>query len=173
MLFVVFSTVVAVASFWLEPKITGSGDWGYPLGFLINLLSAATIVIPSAGFAAVLVLAKDLDPLCLGVSAGAGGVIGELTAYWMGANCRVAFVDTRFERFVARQMARSGGGIIFVSGLIPFIPVDVAGLIAGEAGYPVKRFLFYLALGKIPMTVAVLYIAAQAFEWAGPWLDRL
>ena len=70
-------------------------------------------------------------------------------------------------------MARFGGGIIFGSAFLPFVPVDVAGLVAGATSYPIRRFLFYLSLGKIPMTIGAAYAAAQAFDWAAPWLDRL
>lgn len=172
-LFLVFSTVVAAGTFWLQPRISATDGWGYLFAFLINGTSAATVVIPTVGFAAVLVLAKELNPLFLGVAAGAGGVIGESTAYWMGATCKIALQDTRCERFVSRHMARFGGAIIFGSALIPFVPVDVAGLAAGMTSYPIRRFLLYLSFGKIPMTIAVVYIAAQAFDWAEPWLDRI
>ncbi|MDA1035293.1 MAG: hypothetical protein O3B65_00255 [Chloroflexi bacterium] len=72
-LFLVFSVLVAGTTFWLEPRISEAGAWGYLLGFLINGLSSATVVIPTVGFAAVLVLAKDLNPVLLGIAAGAGG----------------------------------------------------------------------------------------------------
>ena len=70
-------------------------------------------------------------------------------------------------------MSRFGGGIIFGAGLLPFIPVDAAGLAAGASAYPVRRFLLYLSLGKIPMTVAALYLAKAAFDWTAPFIDWL
>lgn len=172
-LFLLVSALVAGFTFWLQPRVAAFGAWGYPLGFVINGLSAATVVVPSAGFAAVLVMARDLHPLLLGIAAGVGGVFGELTGYWLGTYCRVALADTRLERFLSRYMGRFGGGIIFGAGLLPFIPVDATGLAAGAVGYPVRRFLLYLSLGKISMTVAVLYLANAAFDWTVPFLDWL
>lgn len=108
-LFLLLSALVAGLTFWLQPRVAAVGIWGYPLGFAINGLSAATVVVPSAGFAAVLVMARDLHPLLLGIAAGAGGVLGELTGYWLGTYCRVALADTRLERFLGRYMSRFGG----------------------------------------------------------------
>ena len=102
--------------------------------------------------------------------AGAGSAIGELSGYWLGAYCRVALAGTRLDRFLNKHMSRYGGGIIFVSALIPFIPVDAAGLMAGATKYPITKFLIYLSLGKIPMTVAVLYLSVKAADWADPYL---
>ena len=67
-------------------------------------------------------------------------------------------------------MARYGGAVIFVTALVPILPADVAGLIAGATGYPIKKFLVYLSLGKVIMTVSILYLASKAFDWAGPVL---
>jgi uncharacterized membrane protein YdjX (TVP38/TMEM64 family) len=70
-------------------------------------------------------------------------------------------------------MDRYGGGITSVSALIPMIPMDAAGLVAGSTRYPVARFLVYLSLGKILMTATVIYFAIRAFDWAEQYLKWL
>ena len=169
-LFLLASLAVAGLMFWLRSVLGNVGPWAYPLGFVINGLSAATVVVPSVGFAIVVLMAQDVNPIWLGVVAGAGSAVGELSGYRLGVYCRVALAGTRLDRFLNKYMRRYGGGIIFASALIPFIPVDAAGLMAGSTRYPVSKFLLYLSLGKIPMTVAVLYLSVKAFDWAEPFI---
>ncbi len=68
-------------------------------------------------------------------------------------------------------MRNFGGLIVFGSALIPFVPIDAAGLIAGAVRYPVLKFLIYLGIGKVIMTAAIMFLAARAFEWAAPYLE--
>ena len=169
-LFLLASRSVAGLTYWIRSVLGDVGLWAYPLAFVINGLGSATVAVPSVGFAIVVVLAQEVDPILLGVVAGAGGALGELGGYWLGNYCRVALAGTKLDRFLNEHMRRFGGGILFVSALIPLIPVDAAGLVAGATRYPVKKFLFYLSLGKIPMTAAVLYFTVKAFDWADPYV---
>ena len=166
-LLVLLSLGIIGLTLWMRPQLSEIGPWGYPFGFGLSLMSSASIV-PSAGFGAVLVLAQDSNAVLLGLAAGAGLTIGELTGYWIGAQGKSVLKNTRFNRAVTRYMHRYGGGTIFVSALMPLIPVDAAGFLAGSTTYPVRRFLFYMALGKIPMTIAVLWASTAAVNWAGP-----
>ncbi|MEE9324191.1 MAG: VTT domain-containing protein [Dehalococcoidia bacterium] len=169
-LFLLLSVLLAVLIFLLRSVLSNVGPWGYPLGFVVNGLSSATFVIPTPGFAIVVLMAQDLNPIALGIVAGVGGTLGEVSGYWIGTQCRLVLKGRRLFGFMNKYMDRFGGGIIFVSGLLPIIPVDVAGLLAGSTKYPVRKFLVYLGLGKILMTVAILYVSVKAFDWAEPYI---
>ncbi len=172
-LFAVFTTLIVALTMVLLPYLVVIGPWGYGAAFVINLLTSATVVIPAPGFASVILMARELDPLILGILAGVGGTIGELTAYWAGHQGGRAVNRSGIYRLIRRLMRRHGALVLFVTGLMPFLPVDAAGLIAGATRYPIPRFLVYLGMGKIIMTTLILYIAAQAFEWAEPYLRWL
>lgn len=169
-LFIVFTVLTMVGTILLLPRLVVLGPLGYVAGFFINLLSSAVIILPSPGFAAVMVMATQLNPFLLGLVVGIGGTLGELVAYWLGAQGHQPLQGNRIYAFLARAMTRAGGGILFLFGLMPFLPVDAAGVLAGAAKYPIAKFLFYLGLGKTLMTIAILYLAARAFEWAEPYL---
>ncbi len=149
------------------------GPLGYTAGFFISLVTSATIVIPSPGFAAILMMARELNPIWLGIAAGVGGTFGELSGYYAGSRGSRTFEGNRFHNIMRGYMERSGGAVIFISGLVPVIPVDVAGLIAGSTRYPIRKFLFYLGIGKTVTTAGILYLAVRAFEWAEPFLGFL
>ena len=127
--------------------------------------------MPSPGFAAVLLMAKDLNWLLLGISAGIGGALGEMTAYYIGTQGTETLEGHKSYEWFQRGMKRLGGTIILVSALVPLIPVDAAGLIAGAVRYPVVKFLIYLAIGKVLMTATLMYLSAKAFEWTAPYLE--
>jgi uncharacterized membrane protein YdjX (TVP38/TMEM64 family) len=172
-LFAVFTALIVALTLVLLPYLVVIGPWGYAAAFVINLLTSATVVIPAPGFAAVILMARDLDPFILGVSAGIGGTIGELSAYWAGHQGGRVVSRSGIYRIIRRLMRRHGALVLFVTGLMPFLPVDAAGLIAGATRYPIPKFLVYLGIGKVIMTTVILYIAAQAFEWAEPYLRWL
>ena len=166
------STVLLIAiTGALLPFIDDIGVWGYLGAFVVTALSSATVVMPSPGFAAVLVMTKDLNWLLLGIAAGLGGALGEMTAYYVGTQGAETLKGHKSHEWFQRGMNRFGGLIIFVSALIPLIPVDAAGLIAGAVRYPVVRFLVYLAIGKVIMTATLMFLASKAFEWAAPYLE--
>ena len=67
-------------------------------------------------------------------------------------------------------MKRFGGGLLFVSALVPFIPVDAAGLVAGSIRYPIPKFLVYVGAGKIISNAIFLYLSVEAFDRFEPYL---
>ena len=69
-LFIVFTVLLVVATYLLLPVVVVIGPWGYVAGFVINLLTNATVVLPAPGFAAVIIMAKELNPFLLGLTAG-------------------------------------------------------------------------------------------------------
>ena len=172
-LFAVFTTSIIALTMVLLPYLVVIGPWGYGAAFVINLLTSATVVIPAPGFASVILMARELDPFILGVSAGIGGTLGELSGYWVGHQGGRVLHRSGIYRLIRRLMRRRGALVLLVTGLLPFLPVDAAGLIAGATRYPIPKFLVYLGIGKVVMTTVILYIAAQAFEWAEPYLRWL
>ncbi len=172
-IFLALTVALVVVTIAVLPYLVSFGPWGYLAGFTINLLSSATVIIPAPGFASVVLMAKELNPLILGIAAGIGGAFGELSAYWLGTQGQGVLEGHRVYEAVKRHMERHGPSTLFAIALIPFIPVDFGGIVAGTTRYPIWRFLLYLGLGKIVMTCAVLYVSAKAFEWAAPYLRWL
>jgi membrane protein YqaA with SNARE-associated domain len=169
-LFVLFTILLVGLTMLILPKLVVLGPWGYMAGFVINLLSSAAIVVPGPGFAAIMLMARELDPILLGIAAGIGGTFGELTGYWLGAQGREPLEGNRIYSIMLRTMRHAGGGLLFLFGLLPFLPIDAAGVVAGASNYPIPKFLLYVGMGKTLMSVIILYLAAKAFEWAEPYL---
>ena len=144
--------VVAImgAVLYFSKDIAGLSAYGYAGVFLISLLSAATILFPAPGWAIVIAMSGHLDPLLLGVVAGLGAAIGELTGYMAGEGTRNLLNNTIKETKKIEMMVRKYGmAAIFVLAFIPNPLFDIAGIIAGGLRIPWWRFLAACALGRV------------------------
>jgi membrane protein YqaA with SNARE-associated domain len=139
--------------------------YGYPGIFLLSLIASATIVLPAPGLAFVYGAGALLNPLGVGIAAGVGATLGELSGYLAGLSGQ-AIVENRdlYEKLV-RWMQRYGAVTIAVLGFLPLPFFDLAGVAAGTLKMPVSRFLIFCALGKIPKMFLVALAGAYSIEW--------
>ena len=64
--------VVSVSVFLISDRVAAFGRYGYPGVFVLSLLSSATIVLPAPSLAVVSVMGAVLNPVGIGLAAGAG-----------------------------------------------------------------------------------------------------
>jgi membrane protein YqaA with SNARE-associated domain len=121
---------------------------GYPAVFLISLIGNATIILPTPSMAVVLGVAGALNPIAVGIVAGLGSALGEMTGYLAGVGGRVAVEDRDLYNRIERWMRQYGLLAIFVLGLIPNPAFDVGGMIAGALKMPFWQFLLAAWAGK-------------------------
>src|SRR4030042_6955298 len=80
-LIVLFVLGLSVAIFVLRDSFAELAAIGYPGIFLVSLLGNATIVLPAPSLALVFAMGSALPPISVGLAAGAGEALGELTGY--------------------------------------------------------------------------------------------
>ena len=139
-------------------RITLLSEYGYVGVFVISLLSSATIFIPAPGWAAVIALSGILNPYLLGIIAGIGSGIGELTGYMIGNGARHLT-----KRKLANQknlIKRYGIWVIFAFAFIPNPLFDAAGLVAGALRIPVWIFLIATIVGRTIRFILLAYFVA-------------
>jgi membrane protein YqaA with SNARE-associated domain len=157
--------VITVVSFWLalNPQwVMGFGTWGYVGAFLISLVASATIILPAPGIAVVIAMGTALDPVLLGIVAGLGSAVGEMSGYIAGSSGR-ALIPSRqraqFER-LHRLTDRYGALLLFALSAIPFPLFDFAGIIAGMLKIRVSTFLATVAAGKSIKYIIMILLGA-------------
>ncbi len=160
------------AAFMARGWVDSLGNWGYVGAFLINAISSAVILLPAPGIAILLVMAQDFHPFWLGVAAGLGGALGSSTSYIVGRLSAHAVHSNRFHRWTHRSMHRFGGPIVFGFALIPFLPTDIGGLMAGATKYSVPRYYLYSIAGNIIKMIAVFYVAVVYVDWFRNWIEN-
>jgi membrane protein DedA with SNARE-associated domain len=140
-------------------------DYGLLGVFLASIILNASIILPLPAdalvFAAGAASASTVlfNPLAVGVFAGLGSTIGEMTSYLAGLGMHLAAINKKhikgFKQVQDLFDKYGFWGIAFVT-FTP-LPTDVAGLIAGSVHYnPTKFFLAVLA-GKLPRCIIVAY----------------
>ena len=155
---IVLSVVLVV---WLRPEVVNLGAWGYAGAFVLSGLSTATILLPTPGIAALLVMADGYDPYILGVVTGIGGTAGSLTAYWAGTRGQRIIKSGRLHRVLCSWMDRFGGFILFFFSVAVFLPADLGSIAAGATKYPLPKYLLFVGLGNVLKMVAIFYVATH------------
>ena len=142
-------------------KIKEFENYGYPGAFLISLVSSATIILPTPGLLLLIALGAAFNPVLVGLVGAVGGAVGEITGYVLGHSGRG--LTQRNKLFVKAEgwMKRGGFVTIFLFSLLPFLPVDIVGILAGALRFPIWKFLLACFFGK-----AILYVVmVQTGGW--------
>jgi uncharacterized membrane protein YdjX (TVP38/TMEM64 family) len=161
---------ISIAIFFLSDRIRQLQSLGYGGAFFIMLFGNATVILPAPGLTIVFSLGAAFNPLLIGVSAGAGAGLGELTGYLAGYSGRAVIEgNDLYERF-ERWMYRYGFLAIFVLAVIPNPFFDIAGIVAGALRFTWWRFLLVAWAGKTVQGIAVAYAGALSANWILKWL---
>ncbi len=164
---VVFAVAVSVAIFAVRNTIEQYAVYGYPGVFFISMLGNATLILPAPSFAIVFAVGGILNPYWVGVAAGCGGALGEMTGYLAGFGGSAVVEKRPVYRRMAALMSRWGAWIIFLLAVIPNFAFDVGGLMAGSLKMPWWKFLLAAALGKsIRFAVIALFGQNLLALWA-------
>ena len=166
----VFAAVVATA-YLVLPRLEATGIWAYGVGFLVQATTAASIIVPIPGMAALVIMSQEMDLVTLAVAGAAGGAIGELLGYWLGSQGRGPLAKTRMYNKVESAMHRWGGLVVFLFAAVPALPMDAAGIVAGATRYPIGRYLIAMFAGKLLLLMG-LFLAARQFVTALSFLNE-
>jgi membrane protein YqaA with SNARE-associated domain len=158
--------VVAVTTciFVYRDQVTDLESLGYAGAFLVALVSSATIFLPVPGIALIYALGESMNPFLLGLVAGVGSALGEITGYTAGFSGQAVLESNRYYPRLERWMRRRGAVVIFVLSLVPNPFFDIAGAIAGALRYPLWKFLVVCFLGKTPRYVLVAFAGAYTMD---------
>lgn len=151
LLVVIGITYYVFSIFSVQDRMDEFKQYGYAGVFIVALLANATVLIPAPGVAIVFTVAglQTLNPLLLGISAGTGGAIGELSGYLAGFSGQAVVEQTNVYDRIKPWVERYGGWAILVLTAIPNPFFDVAGIAAGIMKMPLRTFLISVWIGQI------------------------
>ena len=170
-LFVIAITVSIVCLYRKSPETFSKlENYGYFGAFVISLLFNATVVLPAGNVFVLAALGAVLRyPLLVGVAAGTGAAIGELSGYLAGYSGRKIFMRSKLYNRVEEWLRRWGSLTIFLLSAAPLF-FDVAGLAAGVTRFPIKKFIFYCWLGRTLFYIVIAFAGAYGWEALLRWL---
>jgi uncharacterized membrane protein YdjX (TVP38/TMEM64 family) len=146
--------VALVLSLVFREHLQELEQYGYVAVFVVGLISNATLILPVPGLAVSSVLGSVFNPWAVGIVAGIGQALGELTGYMAGYGGQTWVADHPRYRWLKRRMERYGVFAVFLLALLPNPLFDVAGMVAGVLRFPVWKFLLSCAAGKIIKNIA-------------------
>jgi membrane protein YqaA with SNARE-associated domain len=162
---IVFAILVIVVVIYFSKEISSFGAYGYLGAFFISILSSATIFFPAPGWAAIIALSSTLDPVILGIFAGVGSAIGELTGYIAGDGIRDIMNSKIKETKNIEKLVRKYD--VFAIMFLAFVPnpfFDVAGIISGGLKIPWWRYLIAAMIGRVCRYVLLALIGGFTLE---------
>jgi len=143
--------------YMIRDRVDDFAAFGYPGIFLIALLANATILLPAPGVAVIYAMGAIFNPFGVGLAAGTGGAIGELSGYLAGFSGQAVIERTDIYDRIKPWVNKYGGWAILVLSAIPNPFFDVAGIAAGMAKMPIHTFLIFTWIGQlIKMTLFAL-----------------
>jgi membrane protein YqaA with SNARE-associated domain len=148
---------------------------GYPGAFLVSFIGNVTVLIPFPYIAVIFFLGGArispsgpfyYDPVLLGIVAGVGATLGEMTGYLLGYFGSRLVDKEQTSTFLAfiNKYPRLTPIVLWFLALTPF-PDDVVVIPLGVAKYPWRKVLVPQLIGKV-MFLTILAVAGRiGFEW--------
>lgn len=149
-----------------EEKLEQYAEHGYLAVFLVTFISSLSVVLPVPGTIVVITAAGLWSPPLVALVASVGGTLGEISGYLVGYGGRAFIAPEHSQRFeiAQRWMQRRGGLAIFLFALVPFFIFDFIGIAAGVFRYPVKKFLLYAWMGRLPRSFIEVYLGSSIMD---------
>lgn len=151
--------------FSIRDQVKEFTQYGYPGIFLISLLANATILVPAPGAAIVYAMGAVFHPIGVGIAAGTGGALGELSGYLAGFSGQAVIERTHIYERTKPWIDKYGGWAILFLSAIPNPFFDAAGIAAGIAKMPLKTFLFFVWIGQLIKMTIFAYAGRLSLDW--------
>lgn len=161
----IVSLVITTLVLVFHRQIAALRAYGYLGVFLISLLGNATVILPVPSLAVVFAGGGVLNPILVGLVAGVGEPLGELTGYLAGYGGSVVVRERGLYERVNGYMQRRGFLTLFVLSAIPNPLFDIAGITAGMLKYPVGKFLIACWLGKTLKALVIAFLGSLSLPW--------
>ena len=149
----------------IRERVEEFEQYGYPGIFLIALLANATILLPAPGVAIVYAMGAVFHPLGVGLAAGTGGALGELSGYLAGFSGQAIIERTDIYDRIKPWVEKYGGWAILVLSAVPNPFFDAAGIAAGIAKMPLRTFLFFVWVGQLIKMTLFAYAGKYSLDW--------
>jgi len=169
---ILFAVGVTVLIVLFRDKLRELEKLAYGGAFLVMLIANATVILPVPGLIVVYSLGGTLNPLLVGLFAGPGAALGELTGYAAGFGGSAVIDNLKLYHNIMVWMERYGAIVIILLAAFPNPVFDMAGLVAGSVRMKWWRFLFAAWIGKTIQCIVTSYAGALSLGWVEKFLTQ-
>ena len=156
---------LSVFLFSIRNQVEDFAAYGYPGVFIIALLANATVLLPAPGVAIIFAMGSIFHPLGVGLAAGAGGALGELSGYLAGFSGQAIVEKTDIYEKIHPWVEKNGTLAILILAAVPNPFFDLAGVAAGITKLPMPKFLLACWIGQTIKMTAFAYAGATSLNW--------
>lgn len=157
---------LSVAIILFRDEIIKLGSLGYIGVFFMMLLSSVTIILPAPSLSLLFAFGATLpNPLLVGIVAGVGSAIGELSGYVLGRSSSGLIESSNIYKKIERAVEKREFLTIFALAFVPNPLFDVAGIAAGALKVPWQRFLLATLLGKTARNILIALAGWYSVDW--------
>ncbi|MHA1917935.1 MAG: YqaA family protein [Candidatus Ranarchaeia archaeon] len=168
----IFQNFIMSSSSGLQDSMNNLAlTYGYLGSFLISTFGNLTVLFPVPYVIAIFTLGTlGLNPLLLGISGAIGATIGEFSSYALGRGISMTELFKKYGEKMNRinKLIKNQGFLaVFIFAVTP-IPDDILLIPLGMIGYPYKKTLLAMFLGKLGLITFIAYAGvfyANGFEW--------
>lgn len=146
--------------FVLRGRLKQLINYGYAGVFLLSAIGHGTVLLPMPTFLTAFIGGGFYNPIVVGLVAGFGAAIGELTGYLAGLGGHAIVRDRQTFIRIQGWMRRYGLVGLFALAAFPNPVFDMAGIVAGVLRLPIAHFLLAVFLGKSFMFVILSFLGA-------------
>ena len=160
--------VVIALSIFIYSIRDRAEEWavfGYPGIFLVSFLAYATVLLPAPGVAFVFGIGSILNPWIVGLVAGAGAALGEISGYMAGFSGQAVVERKELYERMATWMKRNGPLTVLILSAIPNPFFDLTGMAAGILKMPLRKFLFWVWIGVSIKMLIFSLAGAYSLTW--------
>ena len=161
----VFAIAVPGLIYVFRDQVRGLEQLGYLGAFLTMFVGNATVILPVPGLIVVFALGHTLSPLLVGLAAGPGAALGELSGYFAGFSGSGVIENTRLYDRIERWVKRYGPIVITILAAVPNPAFDIAGLVSGALGIRWWQFLLAAWIGKTIQAIGIAYAGSLSVMW--------
>ncbi len=140
---------ITIYIFSIRSKVAEFEQYGYVGVFVVALLANATVLLPAPGVAIIYAMGAVFNPLGVGLAAGTGGALGELSGFLAGFSGQAIIERAHIYERIKPWVEKYGGWAILVLSAIPNPFFDLAGIAAGMIKMPLRTFLFSVWIGQL------------------------
>lgn len=166
-----FAVGISVLIFLFYDRLGDLEHLAYAGAFIAMLIGNATVILPVPGLIIVYILGGTLNPLLLGLSAGPGAALGEMTGYFAGYGGSAIIDNLKVYQTIKRWMEKYGLVVIAVLAAIPNPVFDMAGIVAGSLKLKWWQFLIAAVIGKTIQATMIAYAGHFSIGWVRGFLD--
>lgn len=160
----IFVLAFSIFLFLNRDQLKSVQVYGYPGIVVLSFLANATLILPVPGILITSLMGTVFNPFWVGVAAGTGAALGEITGYMAGYSGQAVIENRQWYDRITGWMKKYGDITIFFLALIPNPFFDAGGIVAGALRMPLWRFLLWCWLGKVVKMIVFALAGAEIMK---------